>query len=418
MHIAICVYGFTSWWMLARFQASMHHYVLGPLQVAGFTYDLLLHSYYSDDNCKDKHCSSTRKFVRSALQSSLHPQYLQIESKKDLSDEWNNSSELQTNSSLLQGKYLRTSTIHMPVPAAVSSENITRTLHSLYHITAVLKNMQAIRNYDLVLFINNRVLFLAPLPIVLLPDIVNSHYLLLPDQFRSCQGDEVNADIAIAGYSAALLYGKQLQSYHDYLLQYQHSELEAIVNLQKIAYFHLHQIQRIDEVRILEFPWQYDYQHIDRHQVITGRNTIVEVTKEDMMTSYPLINAIEKLFSYKQWRIVHDYMFCSPFHRITKYALQEIIESAPVSINDRTRRTMSNKQRFRCELVQQVVRMPSSGDAYVSRIPKSCRIVTKIHKKNNALTTNNKRQYRSKRSRKRRNIRRKKKSKLMYLRHD
>jgi hypothetical protein len=220
MHVAICLWGLMR---AVRFTVrSFHTFVLKSALKYGHTYDIFVHTYSFSGaygSLRNRESNVQLNFTDWRL---LEPNYIFIEDQ-DAFDARINSALYQKMGDPWHNDFF-------------SFRNHMRALNSLHHVTMAVESMSARRIYDGVIFVRPDVQFLSPLPIYLLQSpqygSAAQNTLFIPDFHRSCRGAEYNDRMAMGHLSAALRYGKKLQTAFAYAQRH-------LLHAEKFTYAHL-----------------------------------------------------------------------------------------------------------------------------------------------------------------------------------
>lgn len=323
MHVAICVFGLLR--STRHTIGSFQNRIIKPIIDAGYTYDVLLHTYSFN---------GTLNFIRNneVIDSKLvdfsdwklyEPSYYFIEDQ-DKFDMTINMSEYSSH-----GDYWSND--------GVSLRNHIRALHSLQHLANIVAETNDIsyrskplgygKKFDYVIYARPDVYFTNDLPVQLMqlyPD-----KLLLPDFHRSCKGKEYNDRFAMGNTDIALIYGNRM----DYLLNY---SIHKIVKSETFLYDYLRQFN----ASVLEIPLRF--QRIRFSGLIHSRDVSLMTLYEQQSVSHNSVPSFLR-FLIRNSADSHN-IYCSPnakltildLHRCTTYFTTNNISTtyAPTSALD------------------------------------------------------------------------------------
>jgi hypothetical protein len=264
MHIAVCFWGLLR--SLSYTIDSIQEFCLNPIEEAGFTYDILIHTYKFKGEYKNLRNHEKSGKLNFSEWHLLNPNYVYVEDQDNfdlfidtpkyatIGDPWRNNLLSLKNSLRALNSLDHLSNII----ENINNNSQNKTFHSNSSGDVLINNLH--KKYDAIIFLRPDMLYINELPINLLN--IRQSNLYLPDFHRSCDGGQYNDRMAMGDVKSVLSYGKRLNSAYNY-------SLKSTLQSEKFVYDHLLK----DKINVVEIPFRFKRTRI--HGIIHERDSLM-----------------------------------------------------------------------------------------------------------------------------------------------
>lgn len=272
---------------------SIHRHCLAPILRDGHSYSIYVHTYQFAGNYSNPRNDEEKIQLNFSDWHRLRPDYVYVENQ----DEFDESFDFASYESMGD-----------PWDNNFTSfKNHFRALHSLHHLSQVIRN-ESLRNaVDGVILLRPDVFYLNELPYQLMAQY--NHTLFLPDFHRNCRGSQVNDRVAMGDVNSVIVYASRIEA----ALEYSKTHI-----IESETFTRDHLIN--NHVNIIEMPFRFHRIRADGH--VCERDSTLISPQEQFAVSpsgripnpTPYIKKL--IYGGKKTNDDPHNIYCSPYPRV------------------------------------------------------------------------------------------------------